>query len=102
MRRSDVVNQPTSGASLSSGDKALPISHGLSTVTSHLQPRSLGPAFSWPLCEALDLHFSSVKYQVGRAVARRGREIGSDRLDVELALLVCHWYGGAGLQPDTP
>jgi hypothetical protein len=35
----------------------------------------------------------------GGAVARRGREIGSDRLDVELALLACHWYGGAVLQP---
>jgi hypothetical protein len=35
--------------------------------------------------EELNLHFNSVKYRVGRAVARRGREIGSDRLDVELA-----------------
>jgi hypothetical protein len=36
-------------------------------------------------------------------VARRGREIGSDRLDdrleVELALLACHWYGSVVLQP---
>jgi PucR C-terminal helix-turn-helix domain/GGDEF-like domain len=52
--------------------------------------------------EDLNLHFNSVKYRVGRAVARRGREIGSDRLDVELALLACHWYGAAVLQPDTP
>ncbi|ETW22999.1 hypothetical protein MGAST_16640 [Mycobacterium gastri 'Wayne'] len=28
-----------------------------------------------------------------------GRKIGSDRLDVELALLACHWYGAAVLQP---
>jgi hypothetical protein len=53
--------------------------------------------------EQLNLHFNSVKYRVGRAVARRGREIGSDiggdRLDVELALLACHWYGTAVLQP---
>jgi DNA-binding PucR family transcriptional regulator len=49
--------------------------------------------------EELNLHFNSVKYRVGRAVARRGREIGSDRLDVELALLACHWYGTAVLQP---
>jgi hypothetical protein len=49
--------------------------------------------------EELNLHFNSVKYRVGRAVARRGREIGSDRLDVELALLACHWYGSAVLQP---
>jgi DNA-binding PucR family transcriptional regulator len=49
--------------------------------------------------EELNLHFNSVKYRVGRAVARRGRAIGTDRLDVELALLACHWYGGAVLQP---
>lgn len=48
--------------------------------------------------EELNLHFNSVKYRVGRAVARRGREIGTDRLDVELALLACHWYGSAVLQ----
>ncbi len=52
--------------------------------------------------EELNLHFNSVKYRVGRAVARRGREIGTDRLDVELALLACHWYGAAVLQPDAP
>ena len=52
--------------------------------------------------EELSLHFNSVKYRVGRAVARRGREITSDRLDVELALLACHWYGAAVLQPDAP
>jgi len=49
--------------------------------------------------EELNLHFNSVKYRVGRAVARRGAEIGTDRLDVELALLACHWYGTAVLQP---
>lgn len=47
--------------------------------------------------EELNLHFNTVKYRVGRAVARRGRGIGSDRLDVELALLTCHWYGAAVL-----
>jgi hypothetical protein len=52
--------------------------------------------------EELNLHFNSVKYRVGRAIARRGRDIGSDRLDVELALLACHWYGAAVLQADTP
>jgi DNA-binding PucR family transcriptional regulator len=52
--------------------------------------------------DELSMHFNSVKYRVGRAVARRGREIGSDRLDVELALLACHWYGAAVLQPDAP
>jgi len=49
--------------------------------------------------DELNLHFNSVKYRVGRAIARRGREIGTDRLDVELALLACHWYGPAVLQP---
>jgi len=49
--------------------------------------------------EKLNMHFNSVKYRVGRAVARRGRDIGSDRLEVELALLACHWYGPAVLQP---
>jgi DNA-binding PucR family transcriptional regulator len=48
--------------------------------------------------EELNLHFNSVKYRVGRAVARRGRPIEGDRLDVELALLACHWYGSAVLQ----
>ncbi|KZS58552.1 hypothetical protein A4G26_13620 [Mycobacterium kansasii] len=47
----------------------------------------------------LNMHFNTVKYRVGRAVARRGRDIGGDRLDVELALLACHWYGAAVLQP---
>jgi hypothetical protein len=51
--------------------------------------------------EELNLHFNSVKYRVARAVERRGREIGSDRLDVELALLACHWYGSAVLQQKT-
>ncbi|MFE5288838.1 PucR family transcriptional regulator [Nocardia sp. NPDC056611] len=50
----------------------------------------------------LDLHFNSVKYRVGRAIARRGRPIAGDRIDVELALLVCHWYGPAVLWPDRP
>jgi hypothetical protein len=49
--------------------------------------------------EELNMHFNSVKYRVARAVDRRGREIGSDRLDVELALLACHWYGSAVLRP---
>ncbi|MFD0365424.1 PucR family transcriptional regulator [Nocardia sp. GCM10030253] len=49
----------------------------------------------------LDLHSNSVKYRVERAVSRRGRPITEDRLDVELALLVCHWYGLPVLRPDT-
>ena len=47
----------------------------------------------------LHLHFNSVKYRVQRAVERRGHPIGDDRIDVELALLVCYWFGEAVLQP---
>jgi len=50
--------------------------------------------------EELDLHFNSVKYRVGRAVERRGRPIAGDRLDVEIALLICHWYGPTVLRTD--
>ena len=32
------------------------------------------------------------------ATAHR-REVGSDRLEVEIALLACHWYCPAVLQP---
>jgi DNA-binding PucR family transcriptional regulator len=49
----------------------------------------------------LNLHFNSVKYRVGRAAARRGRAIEGDCLDVEVALLVCHWYG-AGVLREAP
>ncbi|MFE5706131.1 PucR family transcriptional regulator [Rhodococcus koreensis] len=49
--------------------------------------------------EELHLHFNSVKYRVQRAVERRGRPITDDRLDVEIALLVCHWFGDAVLAP---
>jgi DNA-binding PucR family transcriptional regulator len=50
--------------------------------------------------EELGMHFNTVKYRVGRAVTRRGRPIESDRLDVELALLACHWYGPAVVGSD--
>jgi hypothetical protein len=50
--------------------------------------------------EDLNLHSNSVKYRVQRAVHRRGRQITDDRLDVELALVVCHWFGAAVLGPD--
>ncbi|HRD10761.1 MAG TPA: helix-turn-helix domain-containing protein [Mycobacterium sp.] len=45
--------------------------------------------------EELNLHANSVKYRVSRAIERRGRPIADDRLDVEVALLLCHWYGPA-------
>ncbi|MGE5697358.1 MAG: helix-turn-helix domain-containing protein [Candidatus Sericytochromatia bacterium] len=47
--------------------------------------------------EELSLHSSTVKYRVRCAAARRGRPISAGRLDVELALLLCHWYGAAVL-----
>lgn len=49
----------------------------------------------------LDLHSNSVKYRVARAVSRRGRPIAEDRLDVELALLLCHWFGPPIPHPAT-
>jgi len=62
----------------------------------------LGCGSSYKLAaEELSLHSNSVKYRVGRAVARRGREIDADRLDVELALVICQWYGAIVLQQKT-
>ncbi|MDT5348639.1 MAG: hypothetical protein QOH91_1926 [Mycobacterium sp.] len=42
--------------------------------------------------DELHLHVNSVKYRVQRAVERRGKPIADDRLDVEVALLLCHWF----------
>ncbi|MFE3446078.1 PucR family transcriptional regulator [Nocardia sp. NPDC059180] len=50
--------------------------------------------------EALNLHANSVKYRVNRAIERRGEPITGDRLDVEMALLLCHWFGASVLRPD--
>lgn len=43
------------------------------------------------------MHFNTVKYRVGRALERRGRPLGDDRLDIEMALLLCQWYAAAVL-----
>ena len=43
--------------------------------------------------EKLHLHTNTVKYRVSRAIDRRGRPITDDRLEVEVALLLCHWFG---------
>jgi hypothetical protein len=48
--------------------------------------------------EELHLHTNSVKYRVHRALERRGRPISDDRLDVEVALILCEWFGAAVLQ----
>ncbi|OBC16650.1 hypothetical protein A5784_25900 [Mycobacterium sp. 852013-50091_SCH5140682] len=45
--------------------------------------------------EDLHLHTNSVKYRVSRAVERRGKPITDDRLDVEVALLLCHYFGAS-------
>jgi DNA-binding PucR family transcriptional regulator len=50
--------------------------------------------------EQLHLHVNSVKYRIQRAIQRRGRPIGDDRLDVELALLVSRWFGAAVLRSE--
>ncbi|GAA4396708.1 PucR family transcriptional regulator [Tsukamurella soli] len=47
--------------------------------------------------ERLNLHANSVKYRVQRARERCGRSDWSDRVDVEVALAVCRWYGAAVL-----
>ena len=39
------------------------------------------------------LHKNSVKYRVERAVEQRGRPVGDDRIDLELALVACRWLG---------
>ncbi|MCB9438780.1 MAG: helix-turn-helix domain-containing protein [Mycolicibacterium sp.] len=49
--------------------------------------------------EVMNLHANSVKYRVQRAIERRGMAIDDDRLDVEIALLMCAWYGTAMLKP---
>ena len=46
----------------------------------------------------LHLHFNTVRYRVGRAVERRGRGIDDDRLDVEVALMLCRLLGPAVLR----
>lgn len=55
--------------------------------------------------EELHLHTNTVKYRVARAIERRGRPIADDRLDVEVALLLCDWLDSTfslrGLQQST-
>ena len=47
--------------------------------------------------DELHLHVNSVKYRVQRALERRGKPITDDRLDVEVALLLCRWFDTAVL-----
>ncbi|MUM35050.1 helix-turn-helix domain-containing protein [Mycolicibacterium sp. CBMA 361] len=57
---------------------------------------STGSSFK-AAADELHLHSNSIKYRVGRAIARRGRPIVNDRLEIEVALLLCHWFGAAVL-----
>jgi hypothetical protein len=47
----------------------------------------------------LTVHTNTVHYRVQKAEEARGRPIPEDRLELELALLACHWLGAAVLQP---
>jgi len=47
----------------------------------------------------LHLHVNSVKYRSQLAIARLGRPIEEDHIDVEVTLLLCHWFGAAVVAP---
>lgn len=50
--------------------------------------------------EQLMLHRNSVKYRISKIEAERGRSLDPDRLDLELAVQVCHFLGAAVLVAD--
>jgi hypothetical protein len=50
--------------------------------------------------DQLFLHRNTAQYRVQKAEELRGRPLREGRLDVELALLACHWLGNAVLQHD--
>jgi len=53
--------------------------------------------------DQLFLHRNTAQYRVQKAEELRGRPLREGRLDVELALLACHWLGTAVLQvPGAP
>lgn len=52
--------------------------------------------------ERLSLHRNSVKYRIVKAAEERGRPFDGDRLDVELALQVCHFLGSAAMTSPSP
>lgn len=47
--------------------------------------------------EQLMLHRNSVKYRINKLEAERGKPLDGDRLDLEIALQVCHFLGSAVL-----
>ncbi|GJF12476.1 ABC transporter substrate-binding protein [Mycolicibacterium cyprinidarum] len=48
--------------------------------------------------DELHVHPNTIKYRVHRAAERRGKPLTQDRLDIEVALTLCHWYGSAVLK----
>jgi DNA-binding PucR family transcriptional regulator len=51
--------------------------------------------------DRLFLHRNTAQYRVQKAEELRGRPLREGRLDVELALVACHWLGSAVLQPSS-
>ncbi|MEU7905669.1 helix-turn-helix domain-containing protein [Actinoplanes sp. NPDC049118] len=51
--------------------------------------------------ERVNLHKSTVRYRVEKAIATRGRPIHDERLDLELALVACRWLGSQVLKTKT-
>ena len=51
--------------------------------------------------DQLFLHRNTAQYRVQKAEELRGRPLREGRLDVELALLACHWLRSAVLQPSS-
>jgi PucR C-terminal helix-turn-helix domain/GGDEF-like domain len=49
--------------------------------------------------ERLTLHKNTVQYRVRKAEESIGGPVGQGRLQVELALLACHWLGASVLRP---
>lgn len=49
--------------------------------------------------ELLSLHKNSVRYRVSKAQQERGAAVDDTRLDLELALVACRWFGSAVLLP---
>lgn len=49
--------------------------------------------------EQLFVHRNTAQYRIRKAEEVRGRPLRDSRLDVELALLACHWMKGAVLWP---
>ena len=51
--------------------------------------------------DQLFVHRNTAQYRVQKAEELRGRPLREGRLDVELALLACHWLGSVVLQPGS-